>query len=672
VYVTPGTYTVSISGDQLTHFGNPAGYPGADTLTSVSSWGNVGITNLSGAFEGATHLTSVPALLPPGTTNLSYTFDGATVFNGDITGWKTSTVTTMRATFRGDTAFNQPIGGWDTSAVTSMREMFSGASAFNQPLAGWNTSSVRDLTSTFAGDVAFNQPLGTWDTSRVFSMTSMFAGDPLFNQSLAGWNTSNVGSMDAMFSSATSFNQPLAGWDTSSVSTFDHMFDHAGAFNQPLAPWNTSSAGSMTAMFSGATSFNQPLGTWDTSGVQSTRAMFSGATAFNQPLATWRTASVTDMSAMFSGATSFNQPHGAWDTSSVLDLTGFLVGATAFSYANYDNLLNGWAQNLNQPGVTLDAPGLYYLSVAANAHQVLTAAPPGWTINDAGLGVPPGIAAVSVTGTPTVGQTLTAVPTGVTGAPAPTLTYQWQRSADGTTGWTPVVGATAVTYQVPSSAGLAYLRVVVTAANPIGPNAVTASPATSQVAPIAPTAPRNAVATPLNRAAVVAWVAPVDNGGAPITGYLVSAVPAVGTVTRTCHTTGALTCIVTGLVNKTVYTFPVTATNQAGTGVPSAASAPITVGVPTAPRALSVAFPAARTVTVSWLAPSSLGSGPVTAFLVRWSADGGLTWSAATATKLTHLTRVGSLKGHRYLVQVAARNASGTSASAILAFTQRR
>ncbi len=72
-YASPGRYTVSISG-AATHFGNPNGYLGCAGITGVASFGDLGITDLSGAFAAASHLTSVPAALPPGVTSMSHMF----------------------------------------------------------------------------------------------------------------------------------------------------------------------------------------------------------------------------------------------------------------------------------------------------------------------------------------------------------------------------------------------------------------------------------------------------------------------------------------------------------------------------------------------------------------------------------------------------------------------
>jgi hypothetical protein len=74
----------------------------------------------------------------------------------------------------------------------------------------------------------------------------------------------------------------------------------------------------------------------------------------------------------------------------------------------------------------------------------------------------------------------------------------------------------------------------------------------------------NVVAVGLNGAARVAWTAAFD-GGSPVTAYDVVASPGG----QTCHTTGARTCTVPGLTNRSWYTFTVTATNVAGTSDPS-------------------------------------------------------------------------------------------------------
>ena len=84
-----------------------------------------------------------------------------------------------------------------------------------------------------------------------------------------------------------------------------------------------------------------------------------------------------------------------------------------------------------------------------------------------------------------------------------------------------------------------------------------------------PGAPTGAAATSNGSQQVtMSWTAPASNGGAAITGYLVTSSP--GGVTAT--TTGALTVTVTGLTNGQAYTFTVQAQNIDGYGPASAAS----------------------------------------------------------------------------------------------------
>lgn len=96
------------------------------------------------------------------------------------------------------------------------------------------------------------------------------------------------------------------------------------------------------------------------------------------------------------------------------------------------------------------------------------------------------------------------------------------------------------------------------------------------VAATRPDAPTNVVATAGNTQATVSWTAS-NSGGSDITGYTVTASGGGGT----CTTTGATSCVVTGLTNGTAYTFTVTATNAIGTSNASSASAAVTPALAT-------------------------------------------------------------------------------------------
>ena len=94
-----------------------------------------------------------------------------------------------------------------------------------------------------------------------------------------------------------------------------------------------------------------------------------------------------------------------------------------------------------------------------------------------------------------------------------------------------------------------------------------------------PTVARSVVGSPGNKSVVVSWVAPVSNGGAAITRYVVTASPKVGSVYKSCTTNGmTLTCTVPGLTNGKSYTFKVTSTNAAALSSTTAASVALVQG----------------------------------------------------------------------------------------------
>ena len=154
--------------------------------------------------------------------------------------------------------------------------------------------------------------------------------------------------------------------------------------------------------------------------------------------------------------------------------------------------------------------------------------------------------------TPYIGTTAQ-TPTTVTGSPPATSTRVHN-----------LTGGTTYTFKV-------------TASNPNG-----SGPASDPSNAVTPTsgstasAPLNVAAVPGSQSAQVSWSAPSDDGGSPVTGYIVT--PYVGTTAQTPTTVGgsALTATVTGLTNNTSYTFKVAATTAAGTGAQSTATNAVT------------------------------------------------------------------------------------------------
>src|SRR5574344_997057 len=64
------------------------------------------------------------------------------MFNGDISQWNTSNVTSMVSMFKRTIKFNGDISNWDVSKVTDMSYMFSFSEKFNQNISNWSLNDI--------------------------------------------------------------------------------------------------------------------------------------------------------------------------------------------------------------------------------------------------------------------------------------------------------------------------------------------------------------------------------------------------------------------------------------------------------------------------------------------------------------------------------------------------
>lgn len=343
-YATPGTYTVSISGDFPRIFFNDDDIFNSlgdeDKILSVEQWGSIEWSSMEKSFSGCQNLDVVaedaPNLTEVTSTNRMFQFCFSLLGNNTFGLWDTSSIKDMSYMFSFADAFNNPyINEWETSAVTNMSRMFNEARSFNGDLNKWDTSSVTNMEGMFVDALDFNADISTWDTSSVTNMQAMFLD--------------------------IDFNRDITGWDVSSVVNMAFMFDSARQFNQDLSAWDTSSVTNMESMFFGAQSFNSDITSWDTS-------------------------SVTDMSFMFYFS-SFNHDISSWDVSSVIRMIGMFDDFSVLSNENYDKILIGWSQQSLQQNVVFGANQNQYC-LAENARQSIIDTY-GWTINDAGFECPP-------------------------------------------------------------------------------------------------------------------------------------------------------------------------------------------------------------------------------------------------------------------------------------------
>ena len=303
----------------------------------ISYWDTSSVTSMSGMFYGYnnTFNLDISSWDTSSVTNMHNMFYNSAFNNNSISNWDISNVTTMEGVFR-NSAFNGDISNWDISNVTHMNNMFDNSAFNNNSISNWDTSKVTNMNSMFTNS-AFNGDISNWDTSKVTSMNSMFQNNYAFNGDVSNWDTSNVTNMASMFY-GTPFNGDLSRWDISNVTRMEHMFEQNSAFNNDsISNWDISNVTHIYSMFSKST-FNGDISNWDTSNVTQMGYMFSGNSAFNGDISNWDTSSVTIMAAMFNGNSVFNGDISNWDTSNVTRMEYMFQNNSAFNgdISNWD------------------------------------------------------------------------------------------------------------------------------------------------------------------------------------------------------------------------------------------------------------------------------------------------------------------------------------------------
>jgi predicted RNA-binding protein with TRAM domain len=190
----------------------------------------------------------------------------------------------------------------------------------------------------------------------------------------------------------------------------------------------------------------------------------------------------------------------------------------------------------------------------------------------------------------------------------------------------------------------------------------TAIDAPSAAAPSSPTA---ATAFAGNGKATLAWFAPTDTGGSPITGYTITPYLS-GTALAPVIVGNVVQTKIKHLTNGDSYTFTVAAINAVGTGPASSLSNAVTPStLPGAPIG-AAAVGGHGSATVSFTPPASNGGNAITGYTVEATDtttrdNGGQVASGSSSP----ITVTGLTNGDTYTFTVQATNATGSGSPSV-------
>ncbi|CAJ2377192.1 MAG: hypothetical protein IBGAMO2_50011 [Arenicellales bacterium IbO2] len=186
-----------------------------------------------------------------------------------------------------------------------------------------------------------------------------------------------------------------------------------------------------------------------------------------------------------------------------------------------------------------------------------------------------------------------------------------------------------------------------------------------------PGAPQNPRVVSADEGVVeIAWDAPLDDGGAAVSAYLLRWKPVSAAnfadedAAELAAPAAELKYEITGLTNGTTYQAQIAAKNVVGDGEYADAPPAAPFGKPGKPQNVRAATKQSQELAVSWEAPLDDGGAAVSAYLLRWKPVSAAIFAAGDdaeveAPKLSY-DITGLTNGTTYQVQIAAKTAERT------------
>ncbi len=274
----------------------------------------------------------------------------------------------------------------------------------------------------------------------------------------------------------------------------------------------------------------------------------------------------------------------------------------------------------------------YYLVKAVNSAGTSVAS------NEASYSVPSSVpsAPTNLAATLTAGKiALSWTAPANNGGSAITSYSIYRGTASGSESTTAIGSSTTLSYTDSNVvAGTSYYYLV-KAVNSAG-TSVASNEASYSVPSSVPSAPTNLAATLTAGKIALSWTAPANNGGSAITSYSIYRGTASGSESTTAiGSSTTLSYTDSNVVAGTSYYYLVKAVNSAGTSVASnEASYSVPSSVPSAPTNLAATLTAGK-IALSWTAPVSSGSSPVSIYWVYRGMNSALTDQVSIASVLT-------------------------------------